>query len=79
MEFKIDKDVPLPLSTNSKHHMLKDVAHSMVPGDSLLLDDKSARICAAFIRRIFDEDNGRSQRKAATRREGDMRRVWRTA
>lgn len=76
MGFKIDKDVPLP--RHSKYSPLKDVAHSMVPGDSLLLDDKSARICAAFIRRVFDGP-GRIQRKAATRKEGDMRRVWRIA
>ena len=76
MEFKIDKDVPLP--RHSKYSPLKDVAHSMVPGDSLLLDDRTARICAALIRRLFDGPGG-AQRKAVTRKEGDMRRVWRTA
>ena len=78
MDFQIEKNVPLP-AANSKHHKLRDVAKSMEPGDSLLLDDKSARMCATFIQRIFDEHGigRRTQRKAATRKEGAMRRVWR--
>jgi hypothetical protein len=76
MEFKIEKDIPLP--RRSKYSPLKEAAHSMVPGDSLLLDDRTARICAALIRRLFDGPGG-AQRKAVTRKEGDMRRVRRTA
>ena len=79
MSFQIQKDVPLPTPANSKHHELKAVCDSMEVGDSLLLDDKVAHTAASFIRKIFDVGHDRSQRKATTRREGGMRRVWRIA
>ena len=79
MEFVIEKNVPVPPPTNSKHHELKRVCQAMEVGDSVLLDDKSGHRAANFIRHIWDQSagGGRVQRKATTRKEGENRRVWR--
>ena len=85
MDFQIEKNIPVPEPHNSKHHELKRVCEQMEVGDSILLDDATGHKAAGFIRKIWDEEHSRLregkrvQRKATTRKEGDMRRVWRTA
>ena len=78
MGYQIEKDVPLPPTINSKHHELRAVCHSMEVGDSLLLDSKLAQTALQIIQKVWDDDGTtRQQRKAATRKEGSQRRVWR--
>jgi hypothetical protein len=85
MDFQIEKNIPVPEPHNSKHHELKRLCEQMEVGDSILLDDVMGQKAAGFIRKIWDRvdhptltGGDRVQRKATTRKVGDMRRVWRT-